>query len=242
MLHGFRSGERSQLQRSIEALPSSVNVRFLSSVLTAFEVGERIPAKEGPALGVDIPQPFDATVSGSVGATVSGSLGAIGPVTVSGIPDTFHIDVDKIAKIQLGLDPLTLNPLTLNPLTLNPLTITLNPLDLNLSVKELPSTRAHLPADFSIGFSFLGLELMSLRMCGEAQVITEPYKPNPCERCCEVRPFRQDLTSSLSTEVDLGRRRDSSSYAPLSRSSCDAGLPDSVAASQYRGRCKDCDP
>jgi hypothetical protein len=27
------------------------------------------------------------------------------------------------------------------------------------------------------------VELLSLRLCGEAQVITEPYHPNPCETC-----------------------------------------------------------
>jgi hypothetical protein len=29
----------------------------------------------------------------------------------------------------------------------------------------------------------MGMELLSIRLCGEAQIITEPYKPNPCERC-----------------------------------------------------------
>jgi hypothetical protein len=29
------------------------------------------------------------------------------------------------------------------------------------------------------------MELMCVRLCGEAQMITEPYVPNPCERCGE---------------------------------------------------------
>ena len=120
-------------------------------------------------MGVDIPQPFDSTVSGSIGATISGSLGAVGPVTVAGIPDTFHINIDKLPKIQLGLDPVTLNPVTLN-----------------LAITEMPSIRGHLPADFCVGLSILGMELLSIRLCGEAQIITEPYKPNPCERCGSV--------------------------------------------------------
>ena len=115
-------------------------------------------------MGVDIPQPFDSSVSGSIG--ISGSLGAIGPVTVAGIPDTFHIDIDKLPKIQLGLDPVTLNPVTLN-----------------LAITEIPKIRGHLPADFCVGVSLLGMELFSIRLCGEAQIITEPYKPNPCESC-----------------------------------------------------------
>lgn len=123
-------------------------------------------------MGVDIPQPFVSSISGSLGSvgpvTVGGSLGAVGPVTVAGIPDTFHIYVEKLPKIQLGLDPVTL---------------TLNPVDLNLRLKEFPSIRGHLPADFSIGLSILGVELMNVRLCGEAQIITEPYVANPCEDC-----------------------------------------------------------
>jgi hypothetical protein len=87
---------------------------------------------------------------------------------VAGIPDTFHILVEKLPKIQLGVDPVTL---------------TLNPVELNLSVKEIPSIRGHLPADFSVGLSLLGMELLTVRLCGEAQIITEPYVPNPCEMC-----------------------------------------------------------
>jgi len=123
-------------------------------------------------VGVDIPQPFVSSISGSLGSvgpvTVGGSLGAVGPVTVAGIPDTFHIHVEKLPKIQLGVDPLT---------------ITLNPVDVNMRLKEFPSIRGHLPADFTVGLSILGIELMCLRLCGEAQIITEPYVANPCEDC-----------------------------------------------------------
>jgi hypothetical protein len=137
-------------------------------------------------VSIKIPQPFavDADFSGSVGpvgpvtvnAGVTGSFGPVGPITLAGIPDPFKIDVTHLPKIQIGLDPITLNPLTINPVTVNPLT-------LNLAIRELPSVRAHLPANFRVGFSILGFELFSVRLCGEAQIITEPYVPNPCERC-----------------------------------------------------------
>jgi len=122
-------------------------------------------------VSVSIPQPFhtDADLAGSLNTIVSGSFGSVGPVTLAGIPDTFHIDIDKLAKIQLGVDPVTINPVTLN-----------------LAIKEIPNVRTHLPADFSIGLSLLGMELLCLRICGEAQMITEPYQPNPCERCGSV--------------------------------------------------------
>jgi len=134
-------------------------------------------------VGVSIPQPFDSNVSGSIGASISGSLGAVGPVTVAGIPDTFHINIDKLPKIQLGVDPLTLNPVTLN-----------------LAITEIPSIRGHLPADFCVGLSVLGMELLSIRLCGEAQIITEPYKPNPCERCGTTGDFRLPSQGILKDE------------------------------------------
>jgi hypothetical protein len=53
----------------------------------------------------------------------------------------------------------------------------------SLRLKELPSIRIHLPADFRVCIAMLGLELLSVRLCGEAQVVAEPYERNPCEVC-----------------------------------------------------------
>jgi hypothetical protein len=119
-------------------------------------------------MGVSVPQPFKTKISGS--------MGSVGPVSVSGIPNTYYINIDKIPKIQLGVDPLTINPIK----------VTLDPIDLNLAIKEIPNVRGHLPADFSVGLSLLGIEILCMHLCGEAQVITEPYLPNPCERCGRV--------------------------------------------------------
>ena len=52
-----------------------------------------------------------------------------------------------------------------------------------MRLKEIPSIRTHVPALFTLGLSVLGYELVCARLCGEAQVITEPYEPNPCEHC-----------------------------------------------------------
>jgi hypothetical protein len=112
----------------------------------------------------------------------------VGPVELSGIPSSYGIDLTHIPKIQIGLDPLTISPLTINPLTINPLTV--NPLDVSVRIKEFPSIRGHVPADFTVGLSILGFQLMCLRLCGEAQIITEPYHPNPCERCDEETAFQ----------------------------------------------------
>ena len=108
-------------------------------------------------------------------------------VDLSGIPTSYAIDITHIPKIQIGLDPVTVNPLDV---TVRPLDLTVRPLDVTVRIREFPSIRAHVPANFSLGLSVLGYELACLRLCGEAQVITEPYDPNPCERCGEERPPR----------------------------------------------------
>ena len=125
---------------------------------------------------IDVDLEFDNAV------TVA-SVGSVGPVTIDGIPDTFNINVLQLPKILLGSDPdcpLAIAPVTM---TLTPVTVTLNPVDLNLSLKEVPSLRTHLPANFCVGLSLLGMDLLAVKLCGEAQVINEPYKPNPCEIC-----------------------------------------------------------
>jgi len=107
-------------------------------------------------VGVSIPTSYDVDVTGS--------FGSIGPVTLGGIPDTYHIDIEKLPQIDLKLEPV----------------------ELNLAIKELPSTRTHMPANFSVGLMVMGTELLCIRLCGESQIITEPYRPNPCEVCSEI--------------------------------------------------------
>jgi hypothetical protein len=114
-------------------------------------------------MSVDIPQPFvldggiDTNLGGGVDSRLSGTVGT----NITGIPTTFTINIDQLPKIQLGLDPV----------------------DLSLSIKELPSMRIHLPADFRVGLSLFGIELANIRLCGQAMAINEPYKPNSCEVC-----------------------------------------------------------
>jgi len=117
-------------------------------------------------MGVDIPQPFHSVLDG--------------PVTISGIPNAFDITVASLPTIHLAVDsPLPEIHLSIDKLPKVQLGV--DPVEIRLT--ELPSIRGHLPADFCIGLSVLGLELMSMRLCGEAQIITEPYAPNPCEGC-----------------------------------------------------------
>jgi len=110
----------------------------------------------------------DAGVDVELEGGFSLSFGNQLSVGVSGIPTSYTITVPKLT---VGLDPITINPLIVDPL------------DVSVRLKEIPSIRTHVPANFSLGFSVLGYELVCLRLCGEAQIITEPFDPNPCEEC-----------------------------------------------------------
>jgi hypothetical protein len=98
--------------------------------------------------------------------------------------DTLEVDLMFENALGVNLDITHLPRITIDPITINPLTI--NPLDLSLRIKEIPSIRTHIPANFSLGFSLLGYNIACVRLCGEAQVINEPYRPNPCEICGRV--------------------------------------------------------
>lgn len=97
------------------------------------------------------------------------------------LPNPWNFDVD-LGPVDLDVDlSANLAPLTLNlgPIEFRPLEV--RPLDLSLRLKEIPSIRAHLPVDYRVGLSVLGFDLLCVRLCGQGQVITEPYVPNPCE-------------------------------------------------------------
>ncbi len=106
------------------------------------------------------------------------------------------VDVDVLSLPGVVVDSLPDLKITeigpMGPLTLagipDSYTVAISSLpDLNVRLKEIPSIRAHIPADFRLGLSVLGVELAALHLCGEAQIITEPYVPNPCERCGQPR-------------------------------------------------------
>ncbi len=105
--------------------------------------------------------------------TVDVDVGSIPPVDVdvNSLPDMAITEIGPVGPVTLAGIPDTYS-----------VGITSLP-DLNLRIKEIPSVRAHVPANFRVGLSFLGVELAAVHLCGEAQIITEPYNPNPCERC-----------------------------------------------------------
>lgn len=56
--------------------------------------------------------------------------------------------------------------------------------NLNVAIKEIPDTRVHLPAHYQVAFSFFGIEIWKLALCGESQVINEKYAPRMAEMVC----------------------------------------------------------
>lgn len=157
-------------------------------------------------MSFDPPQPFETKF-----------VGPIGPVTIDGIPNSFDLSVKELPKITIGVDPLSIgvtqlpkvevgvDPLSVAVTELPKITvgldpITIEPLDLNLAITKIPDVRAHFPANFTVGMSVLGLELFAVRLTGEAQVITEPYQPNPCEQA--GRPPARPVLEALPPEDD----------------------------------------
>jgi hypothetical protein len=116
--------------------------------------------------------------------------------------NTVEVDVDDLPPVTatvVGMPPVSASVTSLpdlritdigpvGPVTLAGIpdhyTVAISTLpDLNVRIREIPSIRAHIPANFRLGFSVFGVELAALNLCGEAQVITEPFVPNPCEKC-----------------------------------------------------------
>ncbi len=98
-------------------------------------------------------------------------VGSTPPVAVSSLPDFSITDVGPVGPVTLAGIPSSFS-----------VGVSSLP-DVNLRIREIPSLRVHIPANFRLGFSVLGVELAALNLCGEAQVITEPYVANPCEQC-----------------------------------------------------------
>ncbi len=90
-------------------------------------------------MGVSIPTHYDIDVD--VDPVEITKVGAVGPVTVDGIPDTYHMHVEELPVIEVDLKPVTL---------------TVNPVDVGIRLEKIPDIRGHLPADFSVGLSLLG--------------------------------------------------------------------------------------
>ena len=129
-------------------------------------------------MSVDIPSSYHIDLDIAGGLDLDADINAA--IT---IPTSYGIGIDRLPKIELGIDP-----------------VEIRPVDLSLRLKEIPSIRLHLPADFKVGLALLGAEILTLRLCGKAQAITEDFVPNPCERC---GGFGRDGSIGVVNRLDL---------------------------------------
>lgn len=138
-------------------------------------------------MSVSVPQPFQTSVQTAqpFRTKVEG---------LPTIPDTYSFGVTEFPAITFSVEKLPTIALRVEQLP--QIRFEVAPVEIRLT--EVPSVRTHLPADFALGFSLWGVEIGALRLCGEAQIITEPYKPNPCETCGPViRPQTSVATEQV---------------------------------------------
>jgi hypothetical protein len=112
-------------------------------------------------------------------------------VDVSGLPTDYTINA-QVAPLTLNLGTIQIEPLEVKPV------------DISLHLKEIPSVRVYLPLDYHLGLSVLGAELFCLHLCGQGQVITEPYIANPCEARAATRPDLATLERLTAQRVTGG--------------------------------------
>lgn len=106
-------------------------------------------------MSVNIPSTFGFTID----------LDLVAPVDVNlTLPTDFTLGVSQLPKIEISVDPLTVEPI-----------------DFSLRIKEIPSVRVRIPVDYKIGMNLFGSEIFCIHLCGQGQIITEPYVANPCE-------------------------------------------------------------
>lgn len=122
---------------------------------------------------------LDTNFSGSFGAVHSGSL----ETKLSGSLDTNNVlklkgDPKEPVSTDSKVEILNLPRFTLQ------------------DIKDMMKVRVRIPNYSNVCFKVFGIEMFSVCVSGEGQVITEPYIPNAAERCeaddcCEpdTRPF-----------------------------------------------------
>ena len=133
-------------------------------------------------MSISIPQPFVTSIS----------VAQPFRTKLEGIPNTYSFGVTALPEVDVAVKEIPVLRLSVDNVA---------PIEIRLT--EIPSVRTHIPADFAVSFSMLGLELGAIRLCGEAQVITEPYRPNPCETCgtAVIRPIAGHVAAPIAVDV-----------------------------------------
>jgi hypothetical protein len=91
----------------------------------------------------------------AISSTVGGGLNV-------GLDSTLHSE----SKVDLGLDDIRIKELPV----------------INLLFQVKP-VRLHFPFDLNLSLRLLGIEFLSVQLCGENMVVAEDYVPHATERC-----------------------------------------------------------
>ncbi len=131
----------------------------------------------------------DATMDGGLDTKLSGAFGAVH----SGSLETKlsgELKTDNVLKLTGDPKEPVATDSKIEILNLPRFTLQ--------DIKDMMKVRVRIPNYSNVCFKVFGMEMFSVCMSGEGQVITEPYIPNPAERCetscCEpdTRPFPED--------------------------------------------------
>ncbi len=158
---------------------------------------------------VKIPSKYTITLGGGL---------SLDPVEIQGDPNRPLTTVVKgnpnepIATLLLG-DPDKPITTTLQGNPEKPLATTFELLNIpRLSLENIkdlltPKLRIQMPNYEQLCFKLFGIEIFSLCLSGESQVITQPFQPNPYERCepdcpdLDERPFPEETGTHKTVHV-----------------------------------------
>jgi hypothetical protein len=136
---------------------------------------------------------LDTHIEGAVNTNVNGTINSNVNANVTGDP------AKPIATLLIG-DPA-------RPVATDSKVELLNLPRFTLQdIKDMMKVRVSIPNYSQVCFKLMGVELFSICVNGEAQVITEPYIPNAKERCedvcCEpdTRPFPENRADNADNQ------------------------------------------
>jgi hypothetical protein len=128
----------------------------------------------------------DTTLDGGVDTRLSGAFGAAHSGSIE-TKMSGELKTDNVLKLTGDAKAPVATDSKLEILNLPRFTLQ--------DIKDMMKVRVRIPNYSNVCFKMMGMELFSICMGGESQVITEPYVPTAAERCedncCEpdTRPF-----------------------------------------------------
>lgn len=116
-------------------------------------------------------------LGGDYGVDVDAGLDDV-HLSIDNLPD-FVARVEKLPRLELGDINTNIRVKEMPRIEIDANTTS----TLDVSIKEIPDVRAHLPAHYNLGITIFGVEVINFSLCGESQLITEKYVPRRMELC-----------------------------------------------------------